>query len=49
MLGATVQNVVTTVTWRSEFEYPIAKVLHVELYFGDPLHLRDLLYKDRNN
>jgi len=49
MLGATVQNVFATVTWRSEFEHPIAKVLHVELHFSDPLHLRDLLYKDRNN
>jgi hypothetical protein len=48
MLGANVQNVVATVTWRSEFEHPIAEVLHVERYFSDPLHLRDL-YKDRNN
>lgn len=49
MLGATVQSVVATVTWHSGFEHPIADLLHVELYFSDPFHHRDLLYKDRIN
>jgi len=49
MLGATVQSVVAMVTWHSGIEHPIADLLHVELYFSDPFHHRDMLYKDRIN